>query len=79
MYRPPVVNPFDKDLKSVKRLEPETVEYDLTKLYNIKYSIILGTSLKLDVSYATVQYALAETRENIIKYLNTLTLHDLEV
>lgn len=79
MYKPPVVKPFDGDLKFVKRLEPETVEYDLTKLMNIQNSVILGTSLKLDVSYATVQYALAETRGNIIKYLNTLTLHDLEV
>lgn len=79
MYKPPILNPFDKKLKSLDKIEPQTVEYDLTKLYNIKYSIILGTSLKLDVSYATVQDALAETRENIIKYLNTLTLHDLEV
>lgn len=79
MYKAPVVNPFDKALKSLDKIKPETVQYDLSKLYNIRYSIILGSSLKLDVSYATVQHALAETRHSIIKYLNTLTLHDLEV
>lgn len=72
--------PFCKtDKVKLKMPEPEIVQYDLTKLLNLRYEIVLGYSAELDVTYATVQHALLEARNEFQKYLNTLTLKDIEV
>lgn len=57
----------------------EVIEYDLTKLLNVQYETVLGDSIDLDVTYATVQAAIHEARVEIRKYLSSLSLKDIEV
>lgn len=70
---------MDNAWDRLKMPEPEVIQYDLTKLLNLRYEIVLGYSAELDVTYATVQHALFEARNEFQKYLDTLTLKDIEV
>lgn len=58
--------------------EPEEICYDMSKLMNIRYETVLGDSIELDVTYATVQGAIQEARQEIKKYLSSLSLRDIE-
>lgn len=77
----PLDAPFrETDLLSQhENLKPKVVRYDLTKLLNIRYKVMLGDSEQLDVTYATINAAVMESKNEIRKYLGSLTLHDLEV
>lgn len=77
----PLGAPFkETDLLSQhEALKPKVVKYDLTKLLNIRYKVVLGDSEQLDVTYATINAAVMESKNEIRRYLSNLTLHDLEV
>lgn len=79
--KPTPFNEEDKviELRRVRLPEPEVVEYDLSKILNIRYETILGDDARLDVSYASVQGAVQEGQREIKRYLSNLTLKDIEV
>lgn len=82
-FKQPKIKPerFDENkiVGNIKMPEPEVIQYDLTKLLNLCYERVLGDNAELDVSYATVQHSLFEAQQEFQKYLNTLTLRDIEV
>lgn len=77
--KPEIPKAFGGELKSLEKVKPQVVEYDLSKLLNLAYERILGDSAELDVSYATVQHSLLEAQQEFQKYLDNLTLKDIEV
>lgn len=79
VLKEPKLKPVEVNADFVEKVEPEVVTYDLSKLLNLRYEKVLGVDYEIDVSYATVQHALLEAKTEFEKYLNSLTLRDIQV
>ena len=71
--------PVHAEKVSEELLKPQVVEYDLTKLMNIKYASVLGESIDDEIIKYRLSNAVTEAQQAITKYLQSLNLHDLEV
>lgn len=71
--------PVHAEKVSEELLKPQVVEYDLTKLMNIKYASVLGESIDDEIIKYRLSNAVTEAQQAITKYLQSLNLHDFEV